>query len=290
MAAKTDLAKQPDFPAMTPETLEKVLVGGDLAKLSSGERLAFYGKFCQVQGLDPVTAPFQYINLNGKLTLYAGRACAEQLRKRDAISIQLVSREMLSGNLYVVTARAVRSDGRYDEATGVVDVSGLNKEALANAMMKCETKAKRRVTLSVCGLGLPDESEVGSIRGAARVEVDMATGEIIETHAPELPENTSATNGSGDDAEKKKRNAARKEWCAKCGIDGDMYKSLRAKFEQNGKGVAELDVALAKASAAGVTGDGAGLHILRELGKTPDADEPATPDQDTAEPDVFADD
>ena len=32
----------------------------------------------------------------------------------------------------------------------------LNGEDLANAMMKCETKAKRRVTLSICGPGMLD--------------------------------------------------------------------------------------------------------------------------------------
>jgi hypothetical protein len=42
-------------------------------------------------------------------------------------------------------------------------------------MMKAETKAKRRVTLSICSLGMLDESEVASIRAqelaeAARIE------------------------------------------------------------------------------------------------------------------------
>lgn len=35
-----------------------------------------------------------------------------------------------------------------------------SREALANALMKAETKAKRRVTLSIAGLGLLDESEL----------------------------------------------------------------------------------------------------------------------------------
>ena len=40
---------------------------------------------------------------------------------------------------------------------------------LANAFLKSETKAKRRVTLSICGLGLLDESEVDSIPAEAKV-------------------------------------------------------------------------------------------------------------------------
>jgi hypothetical protein len=37
---------------------------------------------------------------------------------------------------------------------------------LANALMKAETKAKRRATLSICGLGMLDETEVEDIQGA----------------------------------------------------------------------------------------------------------------------------
>ena len=42
---------------------------------------------------------------------------------------------------------------------GVVSITGLKGENLANAMMKAETKAKRRATLSICGLGWMDEVE-----------------------------------------------------------------------------------------------------------------------------------
>jgi hypothetical protein len=45
-----------------------------------------------------------------------------------------------------------------------VAVKGLIGEALANAYMKSETKAKRRVTLSIMGLGLLDESEISEPR------------------------------------------------------------------------------------------------------------------------------
>lgn len=66
----------------------------------------------------------------------------------------------------VVTARAQTIDGRDDESTGAVSIQGLKGEALANAIMKSETKAKRRVTLSICGLSGLDESEIDSIPGA----------------------------------------------------------------------------------------------------------------------------
>src|SRR5574343_296815 len=48
-------------------------------------------------------------------------------------------------------------------------------------MMKAETKAKRRVTLSICGLGMLDETETATIQDAKPVTVDAETGEIVNS-------------------------------------------------------------------------------------------------------------
>jgi hypothetical protein len=56
--------------------------------------------------------------------------------------------------------------GREDESTGAVALGSLKGDALANALMECETKAKRRVTLSLAGLGWLDETELATIPGA----------------------------------------------------------------------------------------------------------------------------
>jgi hypothetical protein len=54
-----------------------------------------------------------------------------------------------------------------------VSIAGLKGDALCNALMKSETKSKRRVTLSICGLGLLDESEVGTIKDARPFEGEL---------------------------------------------------------------------------------------------------------------------
>ncbi|MEK9723282.1 MAG: hypothetical protein VW405_07335 [Rhodospirillaceae bacterium] len=69
-------------------------------------------------------------------------------------------------DVFVVTAIAADKTGRTDAATGAVAIGNLTGESLANALMKAETKAKRRVTLSLCGLGMLDESEVETIPDA----------------------------------------------------------------------------------------------------------------------------
>ena len=169
--------------------VEQVIAKGDLAKLSPDERVAYYTHTCQSLGLNPLTKPFEYISLQGKLTLYATRTCTDQLRSLQDVSVEIVSREQV-GDVYIVTARATkgrRSLGvRCDESTGVVSIAGLKGDALANAYMKAETKAKRRVTLSLCGLGWLDESEVDSIAGAQRVVVEDS-GEIAKPRAQPGP-------------------------------------------------------------------------------------------------------
>lgn len=142
--------------------IEQVLVMGDLGRLSTDQRVLYYNKLCDSLGLNPLTRPFDYISLNGKLQLYAKKDATEQLRKLYGVSIKL---EKVEVGENIVAFRALASDqkGRSDESIGAVNISGLRGDALANAVMKAETKAKRRVTLSICGLGMLDESEVETI-------------------------------------------------------------------------------------------------------------------------------
>ena len=65
----------------------------------------------------------------------------------------------------MVTVSARTPNGRTDTEIGALSIKGLTGDSLCNAMMKALTKSKRRVTLSICGLGLLDESEVDSIPG-----------------------------------------------------------------------------------------------------------------------------
>jgi hypothetical protein len=153
--AKTDSA----------EIMEQVIIKGDLSKLSPQERTTYYMKVCESVGLNPLTRPFEYILLNNKLQLYALKACTEQLRGIHDVSVTDLT-ETIHQDVFIVTAKVKNGNGRLDAAKGAVPLAGLKGEALANAMMKAETKAKRRATLSLCGLGWLDESEIESIPGA----------------------------------------------------------------------------------------------------------------------------
>jgi hypothetical protein len=143
-------------------TIETVLATGDLSKLSPEDRTRYLLRVCESLQLNPLTRPLQYIVLSNRLTLYATRDATDQLRKLHGVSVRIVSRERLD-DLYIVEAQATDKTGRTDTSLGVVNIRGLGGEALANALMKTETKAKRRVTLSICGLGMLDETEVQSV-------------------------------------------------------------------------------------------------------------------------------
>lgn len=162
----------------TAELLERVVVGGDLSKLSPTERMRYYAAVCQSVGLNPITQPFQYLYLQNKMTLYARKEATEQLRELRGVSVTRLEHTIQDG-LCIVTAYGRTKAGRTDAATGAVVIEHLLGQDKANAIMKAETKAKRRLTLSLCGLGMLDEAEVDVPEGA-RLETEVVT---IETPA-----------------------------------------------------------------------------------------------------------
>jgi hypothetical protein len=168
--------------------VEKVVIEGDLSKLSAAERIGYYRHMCETLGIEPMLRPFEYLMLNGKLVLYANKQGASQLRDKRNVSIGKPD-ITFADDLVTVAVEARLPDGRTDAELGVVSVAGLKGEAKANAILKAVTKAKRRVTLSICGLGMLDETEVQDVAGAQPVRVDMATGEVQPAAPQPVPQN-----------------------------------------------------------------------------------------------------
>lgn len=164
MSANLKAIEQP-----SAEVIEQVVIKGDLAQLTAQAKAIYYKTVADSLGLNYLTKPFSYIKLNGELQLYVNRSATDQLRKSHNVSIKIVSREII-GDLYIVTAQAWLPDGRIDESTGVVDIKGKAGDFLANLMIKAESKSKRRVTLSIIGLGWLSSDEAESIPGAELIE------------------------------------------------------------------------------------------------------------------------
>jgi hypothetical protein len=179
------------------EIMEQVLIRGDLSQLTHAERARYYIRVCQSVGLNPLTKPFDYIMLNGKLTLYALKGATDQLRGIHGISASIVSQTEASG-LLTVHVRVEDMNGRKDEDLGVVTLPK-EGDARANAIMKAITKAKRRATLSVCGLGMLDETELETIPESAKRQASTKPRTVMPAPKTRLLEKLSAAEEMNDE-------------------------------------------------------------------------------------------
>lgn len=177
---------------MDSNTIMKLVAGGDTASLSPEQKLQYYRARCDAAGIDARTAPFQFIRLQGREVLYATKGATDQLAANHGVKVEILSQATESG-VRTVVVRAIAKDGRQTDEIGVVPVENVRGADLANAYMKAVSKAKRRAILSICGLGMLDESEIETISGVAPAPV-QATPEGIKPVANALPHPQSADN------------------------------------------------------------------------------------------------
>jgi hypothetical protein len=136
----------------------ELLASGNIDQFTQKEKVEYVTRVCEVVGLNPLTRPFEFIRFQNKTVLYASKGCADQLRRIHNISIRVTDKRIEDGVLFI-TVEGQDGHGRVDSDIGALPVAGLKGDAMANQVMKCLTKAKRRLTLSMCGLGMLDESE-----------------------------------------------------------------------------------------------------------------------------------
>ena len=160
-----ELAVQPADAA----AIEKAIMYADFSGLTEEQRLYYVQNLCLDMKLDIRRSPFQWIVLNNKLVPYAKKACTDQLRHTQNVSIQIVEQKIINGT-YIVQVRASTPDGRTDEDIGAALVEGTIGDAMGNAMKRAVTQAKRRVTLSICSVGMLDETEIAQIPDGAKRE------------------------------------------------------------------------------------------------------------------------
>ncbi|WP_161884382.1 hypothetical protein [Deinococcus alpinitundrae] len=153
------------------DIVTKVISRGDLNDLHANERIIYYLRICRTLGLNAETLPFSFYEKEGRLHLYATKRCTQQLAKKYSVSIHKLEWQ-IDDCILTFTAYARLPNGREDVDCGSVDIAGLKGLELSNARMTAATKAKRRVVLSLCGLGMLDELEVGTIPNVRVYTVD----------------------------------------------------------------------------------------------------------------------
>lgn len=212
---------EPDTAALIAQADQKAIVAwigsGDLAGLKGEELKSLYLATCLSLGLNPLTRPFDLIltapreqGQTGKLVLYPNKGAAEQLRAHHRISTRVVKRELHTElGIYEVIVRAWMPDGRSVEQSGIVAISGesakgsytLSGQRLADRLMVAETKALRRATLALVGLGGlsgadAEESIPLSVdweRGEIRPQVSESAAAVSAANSIGLGEPTAAT-------------------------------------------------------------------------------------------------
>lgn len=161
---------------------ESLVMRGDISGLTAPQRVQYYLHTCNELGLNPNAQPFAFLKLNGKEVMYPTRGATDQLAR-----IHQVNREIIDGpkvidlagtKLLYAVCRASLPSGRIETSTAAVPIPS-GAEPVANAVMKVETKARRRATLAILGLALTDESEMDTIPAAARVDVPAPSREEI---------------------------------------------------------------------------------------------------------------
>lgn len=165
------------------ELISQIVMDGNIGKLTEAQKLQYYYAMCERIGLDPLSHPLQYLKLSSREVLYVTKGATDQIARNQGISRRIVARERI-GDVYVVTAQASDKTGRVEESTGAISIAGLGGENLCNAMLKAESKAKRRAILSMCSIGLMDESEVDDIPGAQRLDLPTSPRQIAQSSAP----------------------------------------------------------------------------------------------------------
>jgi hypothetical protein len=161
-----------------------IIIDGDLSRLHPSDKVLYYRGYCERLGLDPFTKPFDLLRLQGREVLYLTRSGAQQLNKMHGVSHQIISRELMQEpGIFQVIARATLPDGRFTESMSAVSIANLKGEQYCNALMKAETKAKRRSTLDLLGLGILSEEEAVTLPGE---RVDIAPPpDAVELYAEE---------------------------------------------------------------------------------------------------------
>lgn len=176
--ARAVTTEELDLDAMLDEAaiaMQRVSAAGrDTKSLSTEERVALLASLNRALGLNPLVNGVQFLTLQGREVLYVTKHATDQIASRLCLNRETIAgpdiRDFGGTKLVFCQVRVSAPNGRSEVATATLPVSDL-----VNVLMKAETKAKRRATLSIAGLGLLSEDETETIPGATPSPVAQST-------------------------------------------------------------------------------------------------------------------
>ena len=188
---------QPTTITTTKTLLEELEVSDEMAQMlarmeaqksdpramTAEERAGYVATLCKALRLNPLTRPAQFINLSGKEVLYLTRTATDQLAAMHSLNRKTIDGprvvDVCGTKVGLCTVEVSLPSGRSETATATLPAADF-----VNLYMKLETKAKRRGTLSILGLGVLGEDEIETIPDAKRSTLN----ETPTTPAQEPPQ------------------------------------------------------------------------------------------------------
>lgn len=141
---------------------------GNVAQLTESERDIVLAKLCERYDLDPLLRPFDLISFQGKAKFYLTASATNQLAAKKNLTRTVSNIELDEQRFIAKCAVSVSSpEGRSETSICYIGIGKfvpgtkedpkpkkvlLDGDELANALLKLDTKAKRRATLSFFGL------------------------------------------------------------------------------------------------------------------------------------------
>jgi hypothetical protein len=144
------------------QILTNIGLNGSVSHFDKSQKQALLSKLCMTLGLNEETQPFRiYTNSMGEEYIYATKECCAQLRHRECISIEEIDIPIILGNTISVRVKGSNKHDRTSWEIGSVGVDAtLTPAQEAHAIMTAVTKAKRRLTLCLSGLGVLADVEL----------------------------------------------------------------------------------------------------------------------------------
>lgn len=175
----------------------RFMTSGDLSRLPKATKDAFIVKLAEQIGIPPYPPPFAFVtDKRGKETLVPQKHLAQALRDKHGISTEITYQgplqlgDKFDESIYVVKMKGTLPSGRFAEEMGTGFFGGDSAvgRGKADEVLKTVTKAANRVTYSLLGIGLIDETEVDSLRDRGLVR------EEPRQVKPQLREMSSSSN------------------------------------------------------------------------------------------------
>lgn len=161
---------------------QAVAANRDTAGLRPEHRGALLNELARALKLNPLTKPVIFLKTGQGESIYVTRQGADQIAARLRLNRETVVgpevRDILGVKVFFCQVRVTAPDGRSEMATATLPAVDV-----LMGLMKVETKAKRRATLSIAGLGMLSEED------AEEMGIDAAIDRTPPANEPTAAQN-----------------------------------------------------------------------------------------------------